>query len=319
MSISFHASIREPMVELHDVDLNLLVTLDALLQTGSVTGAAARVGLSTPAMSHALARLRRQLGDPVLVRAGQGMVPTPRAEALREPVRELLAGVQAVLQPEPGFDPATADRELRVRASDYVLSTFGSELDQRVSEAAPRLRLRFSPNVSEDPEHVREGVVDLAIGVFRDLPPECRIQTLFEERLVCVVRHGHATIRGRLTLEQFAEAPHVQVAPRGLPGGYVDQVLAREGLHRRVARAVPFFLSAMQLAAGADYVLTVPERLARAWAERFGLRVLEPPLAFEPYAVVQLWHPRHEADEGHRWLRQQVMEAARATRPRRRK
>jgi DNA-binding transcriptional LysR family regulator len=306
------------VARLQDVDLNLLVALDALLQTGSVSGAAARVGLSTPAMSHALARLRKTLGDPVLVRAGQGMVPTPRAEALREPVRELLAGVQAVLRPEPGFDPTTADRELRVRASDYVLSTLGPALDQRVAAEAPGLRLRFSPNVSEDPEHVREGVVDLAIGVFRDLPPECRIQTLFEERLVCVVRQGHPTVRGRLTLEQYAAAPHVQVAPRGRPGGYVDQVLAREGLHRRVARAVPFFLSAMQLCAQADYVLTVPERLARAWAEAFDLRVLEPPLPFAPYAVVQLWHPRHEADAGHRWLRQQVMEAARATRPRKR-
>lgn len=313
--VSYHAI---AVAKLQDVDLNLLVALDALLQTGSVSGAAARVGLSTPAMSHALARLRKHLGDPVLVRAGQGMVPTPRADALREPVRELVAGVQAVLRPEPGFDPTTADRELRVRASDYVLSTLGPELDQRVSAAAPGLRLRFSPNVSEDPEHVREGVVDLAIGVFRDLPPECRIQTLFEERLVCVVRQGHPTIRGRLTLEQYAAAPHVQVAPRGRPGGYVDQVLAREGLHRRVARAVPFFLSGMQLAAQADYVLTVPERLARAWADAFDLRVLEPPVPFAPYAVVQLWHPRHEADAGHRWLRQQVMEAARATRPRKR-
>ena len=307
------------MARLQDVDLNLLVALDALLETSSVSGAAARVGLSTPAMSHALARLRVLLGDPLLVRAGQRMVPTPRAEALREPVRELVAGVEAVLRPEPGFDPATTDRELRVRASDYVLSTLGPELDRRVAEAAPRLRLRFSPNVSEDPEHVREGVIDLAIGVYRDLPPECRIQTLFEERLVCVVRQGHPNIRGRLTLEQYAQVPHVQVAPRGRPGGYVDQVLAREGLHRRVARAVPFFLSAMQLCAQADYVLTVPERLARAWAETFGLRVLEPPIPFAPYAVVQLWHPRHEADEGHQWLRQQVMLAAGATRPRRRK
>jgi DNA-binding transcriptional LysR family regulator len=307
------------MAKLHDVDLNLLVALDALLQTGSVSGAAARVGLSTPAMSHALARLRKQLEDPVLVRAGQGMVPTPRAEALREPVRELVTSVHAVLGPAPGFHPATADRELRVRASDYVLSTLGPALDQRLATAAPGLRLRFSPNASEDPEHVREGVVDLAIGVYRELPPECRIQKLFEERLVCVVRREHPTIRGRLTLEQFAETPHVQVAPRGRPGGYVDQVLAREGLHRRVVRAVPFFLSGLQLAAGSDYLLTVPERLARAWAETFDLRVLEPPVPFAPYAVVQLWHPRHEADAGHGWLRQQVAEAARATRPRKRK
>jgi DNA-binding transcriptional LysR family regulator len=307
------------MAKPHDADLNLLVALDALLQTGSVSGAAARVGLSTPAMSHALARLRKQLGDPVLVRAGRGMVPTPRAEALREPVHVLVGSAHAVLGPADAFDPATADRELHVRASDYVLSTLGPELDQRLTEAAPGLRLRCSPNAAEDPEHVREGLVDLAIGVYRELPPECRIQTLFEERLVCVVRREHPTIRARLTLEQFAAAPHVQVAPRGRPGGYVDQVLAREGLHRRVVRSVPFFLSGMQLTAHADYVLTVPERLARTWAETFELRVLEPPVPFAPYAVVQLWHPRHEADAGHRFVRQQVMQAARATRPRKRK
>lgn len=307
------------MARLHDVDLNLLVALDALLQAGSVSGAAARVGLSTPAMSHALARLRTRLEDPILVRAGQVMVPTPRAEALRDPVRELLAAAQAVLAPATGFDPAHADRELRVRASDYVLSVLGPELDQRLSAQAPGLRLRLSPNAPEDPEHVRESVVELAIGVYRDLPPECRIQKLFDERLVCVVRRDHPTIRGRLTLEQYVATPHVQVAPRGRPGGTVDTVLAREGLHRRVARAVPFFLSGLQLCAGADYVLTVPERLARAWADALGLRVLEPPLPLPPYAVVQLWHPRHDADEGHRWLRQQVLDAARATKPRKRR
>lgn len=306
------------MAKLHDVDLNLLTALDALLQAGSVSGAAARVGLSTPAMSHALARLRKRLEDPLLVRAGQGMVTTPRAEALREPVRELVASARGLLGPTAGFDPTTTDRELRVRASDYVLSTLGTELDQRLTQLAPGLRLRFSPNLSEDPEHVREGAIELAIGVYRDLPPECRIQKLFDERLVCVVRREHPTIRARITLEQYAQTPHVQVAPRGRPGGHVDSVLTREGLHRRVVRAVPFFISALQLVSNADYVLTVPERLAKAWAGSFGLRVIEPPIPLEPYPVLQLWHPRHDADEGHRWLRQQVVEAARATRPRKR-
>ena len=307
------------MAKLADVDLNLLVALDALLQARSVSGAAARVGLSTPAMSHALGRLRKQLGDPVLVRAGQGMVPTPRAEAMRNGVHELLGRARAVLEPVPSFDPRVADRELRIRASDYVLSTLGAELDLRITQSAPRVRLRFLPNTAQDPVEIREGTVELAIGVYRDLPPECRIQTLFDERLVCVVRREHPSIRARITLDQYATADHVQIAPRGQPGGYVDVVLARQGRHRRVARAVPFFLSAMQLAAQTDYVLTVPERLARSWAARFDLRVLEPPLAFEPYAVVQLWHPRHHDDPGHEWLRAQVAAAARATRPRKRR
>ncbi len=306
------------MAKLSTVDLNLLVALDALLQANSVSGAAARVGLSTPAMSHALARLRRRLDDPILVRAGQGMVPTPRAAQLRDQVQELVSNARSVLGPGPGFDPSTADRELRLRASDYVLSTLGAALDRRLAAQAPRIRLRFSPNNLDDPEQVREGAADLAIGVYRDLPPELRIQTLFEERLVCVVRRDHPTIRSRLGLRQYLETQHVQVAPRGRPGGHVDQVLARDGKHRHIARAVPFFLSGMQLAAQTDYLLTLPERLARAWAERLALRVLEPPLPLRPYPVVQIWHPRHDADAGHQWLRQHVMATAKTTRPRRR-
>lgn len=307
------------MGKLADVDLNLLIALDALLQAHSVSGAAARVGLSTPAMSHALGRLRRRLDDPILVRAGQGMVPTPRADALRDPVHELVSAARGMLEPTPDFDPRTTDREIRIRASDYVLSTLGTELDRRVARSAPRVRLRFLPNTPQDPSEIRDGTVELAIGVYRDLPPECRIQTLFEERLVCVVRRDHPTIRARISLDQYAEADHVQIAPRGRPGGYVDALLAREGRHRRVARAVPFFLSAMQLAAQTDYVLTVPERLARGWATRFELRVLEPPLAFEPYGIVQLWHPRNHDDPTHQWLRGHVVDAASATRPRKRR
>lgn len=307
------------MAKLRGVDLNLLVALDALLQTSSVSGAAARVGLSTPAMSHALGRLRAQLDDPILVRAGQGMVPTPRADAMRGRVHELVGSALAVLEPEPEFDASTTDREIRIRASDYILATLGAELDQRVARQAPGVRLRFLPNTPHDPAEIRDGSIELAVGVYRDLPPECRIQKLFDERLVCVVRREHPTIRTRLSLAQFVAADHVQIAPRGRPGGYVDAMLARQGQHRRVARAVPFFMSGLQLAARTDYLLTVPERLARAWATRLELRVLEPPLPFAPYGIVQLWHPRHHDDPGHEWLRGHVAAAAKATRPKKRR
>jgi len=303
------------------LDLNLLTALDALLQEGSVTRAASRVGRSTPAMSHALARLRTRLDDPLLVRSGQGMVPTPRADALRDAVHELVRSAHEMLGPAPGFDPATAELELRIRASDYVLCTLGSALDQRIAAQAPGIVLRFSPHSTEDPAHVRAGEVELAIGVYADLPPECRVQTLFEERLVCVVRRDHPRIRSRLGLAQYADARHVQIAPRGRPGGIVDQGLEREGLSRRVTRAVPYFLAGLELVSRTDYLLTLPERLALAWADRLDLRVLEPPsaLGLEPYAIVQVWHPRHEADPAHRWLRRHVFEATRATRPRRKR
>ncbi|HSN96663.1 MAG TPA: LysR family transcriptional regulator, partial [Candidatus Nanopelagicales bacterium] len=294
-------------------DLGILHALDALLQEGSVTGAAQRVGLSTPAMSHALARLREQLGDPLLVRAGRAMVLTPRAEALRPRVRDLVAAAEQALAPEVPFAPRELERAFIVHATDHVLTVLGPALDRLAREEAPRLDLRFVPTAISDPEALREGEADLAVGIYGELPPELRTRVLFTDRFVCVVRDDHPGVGKRLSVERFVALEHVQIAPRGRPGGYIDDLLAERGLSRRVARAVPYTLAALLLVARTDYVLTVSERIARAFAPSFGLRVLDPPLPLRPYALSLLWHPRFDGDAAHRFLRDLFLRAAEAS------
>ncbi len=293
-------------------DLGLLVTLDALLQECSVTRAAKRLGLSTPAMSHALARIRDKLGDPLLVRAGRGMVLTPRAAELRPRVREVVAGAEQALAPKQPFAPQSLARAFRILATDHVLLVLGLEVDRILRAEAPAVDLRFAPNSPDDPEALRQGAADLAVGIYGELPPEMRTRPLLTDRHVCLVRDGHPEVGARLTLAQYTGLPHVQIAPRGAPGGYVDDTLRGLGHTRRVARAVPFFVAGLHLVAETDYLLTAPERVARAMAPRFGLRILEPPLELRPYTLSLLWHPRFDADEGHRWLRDALVRAARA-------
>ena len=294
------------------LDLNLLVTLDALLQEGSVTRAAQRVGLSTPAMSHALARVRERLDDPILVRAGRTMVLTPRAESLKARVHTLVAEARGALEPERPFVAAELDRTFTIHTTDYVLAVLGVATDRILRAEAPRVSVRFVPNLADDAALLRDGASDLAIGIYADLPPEMRSRTLLTDRFVCVVRDGHAA-GSRLTLERFVELAHVQVAPRGKPGGYVDDMLRERGLTRRVVRAVPYFVAALQLVAQTDYVLTVPERVARLFASGLGLKVLEAPLELLPYALSLVWHPRYDGDAGHRFVREVFTRAARET------
>jgi DNA-binding transcriptional LysR family regulator len=293
--------------------MGLLVTLDALLQEGSVTGAARRMGLSTPAMSHALARIRERLKDQVLVRLGRGMALTPRAEGLKARVHAIVTEAQHALDEGGPFNPATLKRDFLVYASDYVLTVVGMGVDRTLQRQAPHVGLRFVPNSMDDIELLREGVGDLAIGIYGVLPQEMRNRQLLTDRFVTVFREGHPTIGKRLTLEQFVAIEHVQVAPRGRPGGYLDDVLHQRGLSRHVARAVPFFLPALYLTSQTDYLCTISERVATIMAPALGLRVVEPPLPLDPYALSLVWHPRFDGDHAHRLLREAFVGAAKAS------
>lgn len=292
-------------------DLNLLVSLDALLQEGSVTGAAKRVGLSTPAMSHALARIRDRLGDPILVRSGRGMLLTPRAVALKPQVHDVVGEARRALAPERPFVPAELARSFVVHASDYVLTVLGATVDRILRAEAPRVCVRFVPNTADDSVVLRDQGSDLAVGIYGDLPQEMRTRQLLTDRFVSVVRKEHPASGKRMTLERFVALDHVQVAPRGQPGGYLDDVLRERGLSRNVARAVPYFLTALQLVAETDYVLTVSERIARRYEAPLGLSVFEAPVRLRPYALSLVWHPRLDADAGHRFLREAFLRAAR--------
>lgn len=287
-------------------DLASLATLDALLQESSVSGAARRLGLSTPAVSHALARLRERFGDPLLVRAGRHMILTPRAEALRPRVRAAVASAAQLFESPEDFEPSRATGALTLSMTDYVLLVFGQAFDQAIVSQAPGVDLRFVPNAPDDSQRLREGTTDLAVGIYADLPPELKIQPIITDRFVCVVRRDHPTVTDTPSLEAFAALQHIQVAPRGRPGGYVDRTLASFGFQRRVVRAVPYFQVALEMTARSDRILTVSERIARLLGPRLGLRILEPPLALDPFALSMVWHPRLDNDPTHRWVRAQL-------------
>lgn len=300
------------MAELNALDLNLLTALDALLQEGSVTRAARRVGLSTPAMSHALARIRALVGNPLLVRAGHAMVLTPRAEELKPLAQAVLAQARAVLSPESQLAPADLQRSLLIRASDHSLGVLAVHIDRLVAAEAPGLILRFLPNLDDDGAALRAGEAELAIGIYPRLPPEMRRQRLLQDRFVCVVREGHPLVGEVLTLETFVALSHVQLAPRQGIGNHIDRELQARGLARRVVRAVPYTLAALWLVAQTDYVATVSARLCAVLAPRLGVRVLTPPLPLPAYTLSQIWHPRQDADPAHRFVRDLLLRAARA-------
>jgi len=288
-------------------DLNLLVTLDVLLAEGSVTRAAERLHLSPSAMSRALARLRETTGDPLLVRAGRGLVPTPRALELRQQVGPLVAAAGAVLRPVTHLDLTRLERTFTLRTSEGFVENFGPALLARLSREAPCVRLRFVQKTGRGSASLRDGLVDLETGVVGSATgPEVRAQKLFGDRFVGVVRPGHPLCRGRVTAARYAAARHVVVARRHVDGGPVAVGLQSLGLERDIAVTVGGFAAAVALARADDLVATVPERHTGVLRE--GLHTFALPFPVKEITVSLLWHPRMEADSGHRWLRGCVRE-----------
>ncbi|WP_437780964.1 LysR family transcriptional regulator [Sorangium sp. So ce1097] len=300
-------------VHLASIDLNLLVVFDALLAEGSVTRAAARVGLSQSAMSHALGRLRALIDDPVLVRTPRGMIPTPRAQELAGPIREALAQIEATVARSPRFDPATARRSFSVATVDYVELILLPRLVQKLFADAPFVDLVARPYDSDMWGSMETGKVDLAIGMFPSMPAGFYRQRLLEEHYMCVVRRNHPVVRSKLTLKMYTSLPHALISPRGDGGGRVDEVLAEQGLSRRVALQIPHFLVAAHIVAQTDLVLTVPARIAQVFADMEALRVMKPPLELGGFSLDQVWHERQAKDPAHMWLRGIFAEIARDT------
>jgi DNA-binding transcriptional LysR family regulator len=283
-------------------DLGLLLTLDALLQESNVMLAGRRLGLSAPATSHALARIRERLQDPILVRAGRRMVLTPLAEQLRPRVRNLVEEAAGVLAGATPFSPRQLRRTFTVFTTDHVLLVLGPVVDRILREEAPEVTLRFLPSMVDDWVPLRDGSADLSVCILGHFPAEFRTRKLFTDRFTCVVREGNPRVGRKLGLDDYLALEHVVVAPLGKPS-LVDQVLAERGLVRRVRQVVPYFLAGLHMAATTDCVLTVSDRAARAMAATLRLRVLEPPLPLSPYALHLLWHPRLENEPANRWLR----------------
>ncbi len=290
------------------LDLNLLITLDALLIEHNVTRAAERLHLAQPTVSVQLARLREFFGDPLLLPGPRGMRPTARADELREPLRQALAVLEQAVAPSLPFDPAQANRTWRVAAFDYGEFTILLPALAALREAAPATRLAVVQSApGRVSKQAEQGDVDLAFLIGAEAPPDLRRRPMFEERYVLAGRAGHPRLTRRPTLAQFCRLDHVIVSPDG--GGFqgvTDVTLAERGMTRRVALSVPHFLFVRAVLANTDMVAMVPSRLVR---DDPALRVVEPPVEVPGFEMLMLWPERVHRDPAHRWLRERIAAA----------
>lgn len=300
---------RMQRVNLGAVDMNLLVALDALLAEQSVTRAARRVGLTQPAMSHALSRLRELLGDPLFVRTRAGMEPTARALALAPTLSRSLADIERAIAEPPRFEPAIAKRVFSIATTDYTEFILLPSLVPRLVREAPGvdLHVRNAPNGLSELE---QGTLDVVIRPsLAATKAGIHSEPLFEERFVCVVRRGHPLAKRKLTLDRYCRAAHVLVSPHGPRSGFVDEQLEKVGRSRRVSLVLQHFLVAPHVIASTDLIATVGERIARAFERMLGLAVLALPLEVPPLALSQFWHERQQHDPALLWLRGELRAA----------
>lgn len=289
-----------------DVDWNLLAALDVLLTEGSVTAAADRLHLSVPATSRTLGRIRQTFGDPILVRAGRGLVPTPRALAIQERLHQLVEEAHALVELGRDVDLSALERTFTIRANDALIGVLAARLVTRVHAEAPGVTLRFVSEGDEDLAPLRDDLIDLDLGMIADFGPEVRTQQLTRERLVGLVAAGHRLASGHTTLARIAEAEHIGVSRRGRTRGAFDEVLAQHGLERKVVAVVPTFTAAAHIIANSDLTGLITAGYAHQVAALTGARVYEIPAELPALPLSQAWHVRHDLDGAHQWLRTQV-------------
>jgi DNA-binding transcriptional LysR family regulator len=294
------------------IDLNLLVALEALVSEGSVSGAARRLHLTQPAVSHALARLRESFGDPVLERAGRAMRPTARARAALPEVRALLAQSRRLFAGAAGFEPANAQRTFHVGASDYAAARVLPVLTRVLRRDAPGVRLvAHHAGRADAPARVVAGALELALGVFPSLTPDLAATTLWEEPYACAITGGAR--RHALNRAEYLAAAHVNIMVQGETLGLIDEALARRGIERRVVLVVPHFAVARSLVEGTDLVLTAPAGLLDGSPASKALLRFAPPLELPPFRTQMLHSRRRDHDPGLAWLRGLVEGAARSS------
>jgi DNA-binding transcriptional LysR family regulator len=300
-------------IHLEKIDLNLLVTLDALLRERNVTRAAKSVGLSQSATSHALARLRVLLRDPLLVRSKGQMLLTARSEALLPLLEESLRLMRSALTNPAPFQAKTAKQAFSVGAGDFAQFIMLPPLMEKLAKRAPGIDLWVREIFSGDTiERLASGDLDMALLPKMTIPASATLRSrfLFEERFVCLVRKDHPTIKKKMSLEQYVSLPHAFIAPRGTRGGAVDDALKAMNKERRVALAVPHFLVAPYAVANSDLVITVASRVATYFAALLPVKILEPPLPLPSFQMLLIWHERLQRDPAHAWFREQIVEAA---------
>jgi DNA-binding transcriptional LysR family regulator len=305
---------REERMNANRLDLNLLRVFGAILDTRSVTIAASTLGLTQSAVSNQLARLREAFDDPLFVRTSEGMVPTPRALAIADPIRKSLVAIRFCLEEQIGFDPAASDRTFRIYMSDVGQMVFLPRLLERLARVAPHVNIETVqvPAGRMRDMALESGEVDLAMGYFENFEGAFRQQMLFEERYVGMVRRGHPTIADALPLQTFLETPQLVYQPRG--GGHgaqenaVDQAFAAAGAPRRVAVRAAHAMGVTYILSTTDLLVVVPSRLAAACRELAEVSVLPLPVEIPRFQVKQHWHERFHLDPGNAWLRSVVAE-----------
>ncbi len=301
-------------MNLQTIDLNLLLVFEALLSERNVTRAAKRLGLSQPAMSNALTRLRRTFDDPLFLRTTSGMTPTPLAQSLSGPVGAALAQLRAALEEKREFNPAASEQVFHLLANDYVEILLLPVLLQALHKSASRIRLRFHRprNLFEPPvASALKDSFDLALGFYADtltLDSSIRSEKLWEEKNVCLASQSHSSLRGKVSLRQYAEANHVAVFYKDEGQGVIDTLLAQKGHARKAVLQVPHFASVPFAVAGSDLIATIPERLGNAFQKQLKLQVLPVPLNLPPFRLAMLWHERFHNDPAHQWLRSLILE-----------
>jgi DNA-binding transcriptional LysR family regulator len=296
-------------VNLRSVDVNLLVVLDGLLDQSHVTLAAQKLGMSQPAMSRALGRLRVLLRDPLLVRGADGLMPTARARALQPQLKTILAGVRNLVASDT-FDPRVVQGMFTIAATDHQTILLLPQLMAMLSREAPNLDVRIVPLRDDTTRNVAAGRIDIALGIEETvLPPSFHRDRLFADRFVTLLRRGHPAVKD-WTLERYLGLNHVLVTINDDGGSAIDKVLDRDKLKRRIALRLPHFVAAMNIVSLSDLVITVPQSIARHFASQFKLEILETPVKRAPFTVVSYWAEVSHADEAHIFVRQKIRQAA---------
>jgi DNA-binding transcriptional LysR family regulator len=300
------------MKNIRNVDLNLLAVFDALFDERSVTRAAERLAVTQPTVSGLLKRLRRTFSDQLFLRTSRGILPTPRAEALAGPIKNLLASAQSLVTPE-AFDPATAETTIKICGSDYLQFAVISPLIEAIRKVAPKIRVLVAPRPDANTlaDLFTRGEMDLCISTREVVLPDLTSRLLFRDRYICVARKGHPLKARKIFVRQLCAFDHLLVDPTGTSfSGVVDTILGRSQHRRRVAVAVPTFHFLFDILVSDDFMAFVPEGLLRKRGS--DLKIFETDLALPAIEVLASWHPRLNGDAQHKWLRELLIKVAKA-------
>jgi DNA-binding transcriptional LysR family regulator len=299
------------MLNLREIDLNLLVVFLQLYKERRVAVVAENLGLTQPAVSNALSRLRKTLGDELFLRTARGMEPTPYASQLAEPIAAALASIRDTLDRQLEFDPAASERRFTIAMTDLGEIHFLPKLMGRLAEVAPGVTISTVRNTSVNlNDELEAGRVDIAIGLLPQLKAGFFQRLLFRQRYVCVFRQGHPLDKGEISLDEFQSAPHVVVVAGGTGHAVADDIIQRRGIKRNVRLSVPHFIALGHILANTNLIATVPERYIRESMAPFGLTYLPHPVPIPEFDVNLFWHAKFHKEPGNQWLRNLIAELA---------